>query len=1093
MEKNRNNKNIVKAAKTGIVTCLICLAVLFVFTINKKVYTGNTSPLDIEEEINLGASVSNDIGGGGNGDTCEKTWKIMSGWSNWACKSGGSTTSAPTSSTEGETYTQYSNVNDSTGTGCRYASSGSLTNCSACTKSRNWRAYTECTRCGSGKYLEDGSCEFCLNNYYAPAGSEGESSCYIVATRGHYVSRPGGSPIECPKDTYSNVSSKVTYGHTSSCKSCPSGTETSGTGSTSEYDCHEKDECDCANAGGWLSQIACKNKCQSGFDKALDWVKEHSTCANATSYAQLELSPGSTFGITVSTQAEGCSYNYSVSYRGTTSTGVITPSKFDRTYNVGIADIDLSLVPCTLVTWSVSGNGFSKSGKAQVKTNWSSYTSKKTVGSDEVIPEDKQSADLNGTSYYGDNDDCEIVDGKKVCNVITRSDCGSTPQESCYYNEKEKKYCWGPSDGACGSGYNYKPDVAQSNCENVCYCNADGSSCGIWAKKGWAGYEELKYPNGANIKVEADCKRPKACYCEIDGGGCSIRVVGNYNGYTEIKKNGQTITNASECKKPESCFYNSTTKKYCWNTHAGACGTGFTSAGSVSKDNCVNVCYCDASGKDCGVWAKKGWANHEEVKDASGKNITDPNKCVWYNYCCVNNGYLELSTSVQYKKKQLTKACPTNYTLVDGLTEAECKVPEQPPLGACQSEPITNSDPDKTASTCESTVPMKISDGQKCTNTTTSSEEKSFYKITCVKNNDVTFDYGNDNNKNTTRKLYNGEGIAYAINISEKYNCTYTFFNTVWDNTYNAVLNRIGAIDGTLKNYAKSDNYKEFEKYINNVLMAKRGVKDASRLYELYRILNDDLVNVVNDYNGYKLDITYPNLVATATIKTKENTKIISTDYSFQRKLTNAGTGVKSGAKTNTLANGEKVESYIINNESKPRTETLLPKRVCFDKTTGKIGYANNNGNCPSNTIDGGNKMYIGHDTDKTEENVTYSMSVVITGLGPNKITNDKCNIGVLKTTYIYRPIDVNNPFINSEWKKGDNWTNNLYDFTNVIHSTTWLEELYKKISLQSSDISEVQKSNTTNQALSPYLGLCDRIESSVQDAATKKICEAIK
>ena len=78
--------------------------------------------------------------------------------------------------------------------------------------------------------------------------------------------------------------------------------------------------------------------------------------------------------------------------------------------------------------------------------------------------------------------------------------------------------------------------------------------------------------------------------------------------------------------------------------------------------------------------------------------------------------------------------------------------------------------------------------------------------------------------------------------------------------------------------------------------------------------------------------------------------------------------------------------------------------------------------------------------------------------------------------------------------EKGENWFNNkLYDFTSVIHAETWSENLYRKVTLSASDIVDIQTSNSNNKANSPYLELCDRIESSAQDTITQAICRAIK
>ena len=723
--------------------------------------------------------------------------------------------------------------------------------------------------------------------------------------------------------------------------------------------------------------------------------------------------------------------------------------------------------------------------KVTIRNNW--RTISKIVDPD-TIPKTEDEANAQGSDYK--NAQCTGTGGSKQCTVDYRGCGDSGPTEACYYSPSTYLYSW--TAVSPGGDYVIDPNIKNSGqCDNVCYCKPDGTNCGIWAKKGWEGYEEIKDANGNNIRNMEQCNKPTACYCQTEGSSCSMRVKGTYDGYYELTKNGQTITNASECVKPKSCYYKGDPDwKYCWNTHAGACGTGYTLAPGVTKEQCVNVCYCNEDSSKCGVWARKGWTGYEEVKDKSGKNITEENMCKRYNYCCVSNGFLELSDDVKYLTKQLDKnGCPANYTLLEGVGKNQCKKYTEEKIGSCSKAPITSSDPDKSTNVCEGSVSSVLTNGQKCANTD-SKEEKSFYKITCVKTNTSSFDYGNDNKENTKRELYNGEGFAYKVSIKEIYNCTYTFYDTVWNDTFNTVLARINRIDTTLAAYAKQDKYKEFKNYIDNVL-SKKGVNNPERLYELYNMLNTDLAGVVNDYKTYKVDITYPNLDVEASIDTKESGTKVTTKYGFQRTLKSEGIDKKSSVVERTLSNGVKVQSYVIKNEANPRVEEFVPKRVCVNKFTGTTSYVGANGKCPTNTIDGGNKIYIGYNTDKTENN-TYPITVTITGLG-SEVTNIGCNLIVLKTTYTYRPIEVANPFINSDWKKGDNWVNSLYDFTNVIHSTTWSENLYKKIELPAEDIGAIQKSNSNYKSNSPYIGLCDRIPSSSQDAVTQKICRTIK
>ncbi len=58
-----------------------------------------------------------------------------------------------------------------------------------------------------------------------------------------------------------------------------------------------------------------------------------------------------------------------------------------------------------------------------------------------------------------------------------------------------------------------------------------------------------------------------------------------------------------------SCYYKeSSTWRYCWGTES-SCGSGYKSV-NVKYEDCVNACYCQNNGVECGVWAKMGWSGY---------------------------------------------------------------------------------------------------------------------------------------------------------------------------------------------------------------------------------------------------------------------------------------------------------------------------------------------------------------------------------------------------------------------------------------------------------------------------------------------------
>ena len=94
-----------------------------------------------------------------------------------------------------------------------------------------------------------------------------------------------------------------------------------------------------------------------------------------------------------------------------------------------------------------------------------------------------------------------------------------------------------------------------------------------------------------------------------------------------------------------------------------------------------------------------------------------------------------------------------------------------------------------------------------------------------------------------------------------------------------------------------------------------------------------------------------------------------------------------------------------------------------------------------------------------------------------------------------YRPIDVTNPFINSDWKKGENWINDKYNFISIIHATTWSEPAQKSITLAKDDIQAIKDSNNYYQSNKddPYLGICNGSKETEYDSITERICDQIK
>ena len=506
----------------------------------------------------------------------------------------------------------------------------------------------------------------------------------------------------------------------------------------------------------------------------------------------------------------------------------------------------------------------------------------------------------------------------------------------------------------------------------------------------------------------------------------------------------------------------------------------------------------------------------ETNADRAGSSYRDPSECNYpgdgtkicsvyartcgsgggqtlYNYCCVDNGTLNMSNKAEYYENQIEKKCPNNYTLLDNVKKENCKIINEE-VGSCNLSNIPSPTQTASANVCEDTVNITVDEGKKCTIASTT-EKTSFYEITCAKNVTTYFDYGNDGDASTIRTLHKGEGFAFGVSIDTTVNCTYTFIDENFKKAYNSVINRIKKIDSNLVKYVERNNKSEWENYIKNNILNKNDINTASELNSLWNIIVE-LRSVVNDYNGYEPSSKY-NEKAEISIKTKENGKDVVTKYGLISKVKEKGTYTKSNVSTKNLNIPlvSNPKSYILKS-STPRKVVLIPKRSCIDEN-GKVKTIDGD-KCPDKTLDGGNKIYINYSTDITNSKTTYPITIKVEGLGSNnsEINNNKCTLKVEESEYIYRPIDVSNPFISSSWEKGKNWVNEKYDFTKVIHANTWSDNTNRKVvTLTGKEIEEIKKSNARawKDNNSPYLGLCDRQSEKLQDEITKKLCSMIK
>ena len=481
---------------------------------------------------------------------------------------------------------------------------------------------------------------------------------------------------------------------------------------------------------------------------------------------------------------------------------------------------------------------------------------------------------------------------------------------------------------------------------------------------------------------------------------------------------------------------------------------------------------------------------------------------VTYNFCCVDNGFVGVSKNVHWFSKRLKKSCSyylnsSGYTLLE-IPESQCKATQNADIPKCTGNTKPKKE-EKEATKCEDTVPIELKQ-VKCTDEKVKTND-SFYTIECTRKVNTGFDYGDDGITNGKFELNKGQGFRFAINVSSSVRCTGNFYKDKWINVYKVFEKKIEAVEyGYTKHdhaegllwYVKNYNPKkakeskeQYKNYIDKYLKPKhkQGANDAFYLWNTYY---EPLLNAITSYNEYDPNDGYneaAQLSIPITVNGKEKTikstftTIGTIDKGNYRTLTSTVVDLAGQSGVKKLENPK---NYIKSSESAPRKVKLVPEEVYFEKGTGTLTKT------PTD-MSGGNKVYFDYDTDLKE----YTMTINVTGLGTNesKINNNKCKVSIKDLDIVYRPIELKNPFINSNWDKGENWVNNKYNFTKTIHKATWSEPTLKTINLKSNQIAALQTSTKKyiSNGYYPYLGICDTIKTTSQDEITKSLCKTLK
>lgn len=437
-----------------------------------------------------------------------------------------------------------------------------------------------------------------------------------------------------------------------------------------------------------------------------------------------------------------------------------------------------------------------------------------------------------------------------------------------------------------------------------------------------------------------------------------------------------------------------------------------------------------------------------------------------YEYCCVNNQYVGVSSSVKWTgdenngngvlvnhnqqvngKYGCAYYYGDNYTYVD-VPKEKCIVPDDVP-GRCSTNSVALNKVDEETVNCEENHKIKLFEGEKCTGTDLGSVgtdiNTSFYSISCEREINTNFDYGDDNDTKTVRELYRGQGFKFGINVTTKVRCDGNFYKDRWKNVYNKLWNKIENVESGLVNACNDFNeagLTRCENYINGMHFNREDTKkDVFTLLTIIR----ELVEIVDTYNNYAPNMEYnegAKINFNYTINGKQSTKVV--DEVFNKNVVSEGVYKTTSESTVNLGvpGITNPKNYVKSNYGQPRVIKFTFNDVYLDKTDGSIKVN------PKEKLDGGNKIYIDYNADVQTISIN-SPGIVVTGLAGNNssVTDNKCTIKIKDKDIIYRPIDVSNPFINNKWTPGENWINSQFDFRGVIHSDIWSSSCYSKYS----------------------------------------------
>ncbi len=238
----KNNKNILLAVIGGIVACVVCAGIVFLYPKNETNLKGN----DNDNEINLGDEAG-----------CSSHGNIYGG-GNWVCGVGNGENTYNGNSTNNNYECAMNHGLPNCTSGCYQQRVVTGQYCSSC-YSKYYKSGDTCVKCPANSYCEGGTNQpvSCPSGYNSElGGAASQSDCFAIVNAGEGFTFTGQTyqKYSCAKGSYAAETRHVPYGQSSSCtlcekgyyqdvegqsscKKCPNGTTTASTGANSADKC----------------------------------------------------------------------------------------------------------------------------------------------------------------------------------------------------------------------------------------------------------------------------------------------------------------------------------------------------------------------------------------------------------------------------------------------------------------------------------------------------------------------------------------------------------------------------------------------------------------------------------------------------------------------------------------------------------------------------------------------------------------------------------------------------------------------------------------------------------------------------------------